>query len=111
MITLEDVVEELVGEIYDEFDRLPAHLTPAGNGWIVGGFVSLDKLLETTGIELRRLSEKPVYTLNDWIVERLDHPRGGDDVKADGCRVLVRKTRHVHVHEAYVERLEPIEAD
>jgi putative hemolysin len=111
LITLEDVVEELVGEIYDEFDRLPAHLVQTGKGWIAGGFVSLSKLRETTGIELRYLSEKPIYTLNDWILEHLEQPpRGGDEITAQNCRVLVRKTRHTLVQEAYLERLETAEA-
>lgn len=109
MITLEDVVEELVGEIYDEFDRLPAHLTPLGQGWIAGGFVSLVRLLSTTGINLQPVSEKPIYTLNDWIVERLGHPpRGGEEVEADGCRVMVRKVRNIHVQEAFLSQIEPV---
>ncbi|MFO1064198.1 MAG: hemolysin family protein [Pirellulales bacterium] len=108
MITLEDVVEELVGEIHDEFDRMPTHITPTGQGWICGGFVSLATLRETTGIELPLNSEKPIYTLNDWITENLEHPpRGGDEILLDGASISVRKTRNILVQEAFVQRRSP----
>ena len=41
MITLEDILEELVGDIQDEYDRLPVHAVPSGWAWVVGGGVSL----------------------------------------------------------------------
>lgn len=104
LVTLEDIVEELVGEIHDEFDRMPSHLMQAGEGWIAGGFVSLSQLRERANIELPVLSEKPIYTLNDWIVERLGRPpRGGDRVDAGANEILIRKTRHILVQEAFID--------
>jgi hypothetical protein len=46
MIAQEDIFEELVGDIQDEFDRLPRHISPAGHQLVVGGGVHLGQLRE-----------------------------------------------------------------
>jgi putative hemolysin len=105
MITLEDIIEELVGEIHDEFDRIPTHLNRAGDGWIAGGFVSLNQLRDVAGIDLEPIGDKPLYTLNDWVVESLGRPpQGGESLKSRECNITVRKTRNVMVQEAYLVR-------
>lgn len=103
MITLEDIIEELVGEIHDEYDHIPSHLNKAGDGWIAGGFVSLNQLRDVAGIDLKAIGDKPLYTLSDWVFESLGRPpRGGDSIKSDCYQIIVRKTRNVLVQEAYL---------
>jgi len=107
MITLEDVLEELVGEIQDEYDRMPAHVTPSGAAWVVGGGVPLARLAEATGIHLTSEgTSPPPRTLNEWAVARLGRPvRGGDVVREGDVSVTVRSVRRQQIHEAQVSRL------
>jgi putative hemolysin len=107
LVTLEDVVEELLGDIGDEYDKLPEHMVPSGPSWVVGGGVSPDRLSERTGYDLAaELPPGKVETLADWVAGHLGRePRGGDVLVRGGLRVAVRKVRRNRLLEAQVARV------
>ena len=103
MVTMEDVVEELVGDIHDEYDRLPTHVHPIGEGWIVGGGVARS-LARTMGAAVFPGADAK-WTLADW-VDRVRNvsARSDDTIRAGGVDVLVRKVRRNRVAEAVVHK-------
>jgi putative hemolysin len=108
LITLEDVLEELVGEIQDEYDRLPVHAMPSGWGWVVGGGLSLERLKEMSGIDLAAqppalVPEGGLRTVSDWVVGQTNgHFHSGDILDRGGVRLVVRKVRRQKVFEAQI---------
>jgi putative hemolysin len=86
IVTLEDLVEELVGEIQDEYDVDEGQPTQLqGDEMEVDGLLNLDEFAEQTGIEL---PEGPYETVAGFILAMLGHlPTEGEAVEVAG-RIL-----------------------
>jgi len=88
IVTLEDLVEELIGDIRDEYDVEQDHATrlPAGDVE-VDGLLNLDEFTEQTGIEL---PEGPYETVAGYVLAALgDLPSEGDSVQVAGRVITV----------------------
>ena len=98
--TLEDAVEELVGGVADEHDRLRVRVRPARDGtWIVPGGMRVDEVTGAAGIEI---PEGPDYeTVAGYVMLELGRiPAAGDEVRVEDARIVVER-----MHGRRVERM------
>ena len=92
LITLEDILEEIVGEIHDEYDENEEENIVAVNDreFIVEGSTSLDDLNDTLDLDL---DSEDYDSVGGFIIERLDRlPEAGDEIiTEEGIRMVVEK--------------------
>lgn len=117
VVTVEDLVEELVGEIADEFDPAavpdvgPVELTvPGGERTVlVDGVLRSDELVEQTGF---RLPEGPYETLAGFLMARLGHiPVAGETVEESGYEFTVVEVDRHRIEQVRVLRPEDPDDD
>lgn len=103
LVTLEDVVEELLGDLDDEFDPLPrTFYSPSEGIWIVGGGLPMTLLGRETRMPLPKRTE-PVAV---WFARMLKRPiRVGDVYRAGNAEFFVRKLRRGRVVEFMLKKM------
>ena len=107
IVTMEDLVEELIGDIKDEYDVDEAETTRHRGGDVeVDGLLNLDDFEDETGIEL---PEGPYETVAGYIMAQLGRlPVEGDSVDFEGHRLVVREVENRRVGRVLVTVVPPV---
>ena len=100
LVTLEDIVEELVGEIWDEHDEVIEEFKKQEDGsYLISCSADLTDLFDLFSIK----GECDANTISGWVMEQIGRvPEEGDHFVADGLDVTVTKVDHRRVLEIRV---------
>ncbi len=109
LVTLEDIVEELVGEIWDEHDEVIEEFKKQEDGsYLISCSADLTDLFDLFSIK----GECDANTISGWVMEQIGRiPEEGDHFVSDGLDVTVTKVDHRRVLEIRVEVLPQPEED
>lgn len=108
MLTLDDVLEELVGEIQDEFDTTEERfITVADGEYIVEGKLPLYELAERTDLEIEKQNVSTIGGYITTVLGRLPHEGEHVILEAYGYDALVTKTDGRRVVQAKLKRRDP----
>lgn len=103
LITLEDILEEIVGEIHDEYDENEEDFVQevSEREYIIEGSMNLDDLNDRLDLDL---NSEEYYSLGGFIIERLDRlPEAGDSiVTEEGIRMVVEKLDKNRIEKVHV---------
>ena len=102
IVTMEDILEELVGEIWDEHDEVVQDVVQLSDtAWRVSGGASLEDLRELFPIG----EEFDSVTVNGWVLEVLGHfPQPGDTFDYQGLHVTVERAARRKVEQIRIEK-------
>jgi putative hemolysin len=109
LVTIEDVLEEIVGEIHDEYDDEEPEIEqePGGRFW-VSGRLTLDELSELLGQDM---TGEDIATVGGLVYETFGRvPRPGESVQVGAYKMVVERIRRRRIERVYFERLQPASA-
>lgn len=104
LVTIEDVIEEIVGEIYDEFEPIQPRIQQIGESrYLVEANVELDELANQLGVKVSD-EDSAFETVAGYVMGKLTSiPRVGDRVPFGDYEMQVVEMRGRRVHRVYVQ--------
>lgn len=105
IVTLEDILEEIVGDIWDEHDDVEIDVREIGEGeYIVAGKANISKVFDEIGVDV----EPEALTVNGWAMEVLSRiPAVGDEFEADGLFAKVLNMNGRRIGNIKIVKLNP----
>ncbi|MBI1861819.1 MAG: HlyC/CorC family transporter [Deltaproteobacteria bacterium] len=104
VVTVEDVMEEIVGEIEDEYDVPPKLYRQIADGsYIVNARMEIDDLRENLGIPIER--DEEYQTLAGFLLKRMQKiPKKWESITIDGVEYVIQSATDRTVEEVYIIR-------
>ncbi len=107
LVTLEDLLEEIVGEIRDEYDEESEPVTDEGDGaWVFSGKVDIDELGDHLGVEIAR---EGFETVGGYLLARLGRvPSVGERLDVDDLAIEVLEAERRRVNKVRIRKREAV---
>jgi CBS domain containing-hemolysin-like protein len=113
IVTLEDIIEELIGEIWDESDEIEYEFTenPDGSFTVLGG-ADIDDMMEKTGIKIDP-EDYEGNTVGGFVLHKFGRiPSNHDMIELENARITVRSVKNRRIREVTIMKIErPPEED
>ncbi len=112
LIAMEDILEEIVGNIMDEYDVEEKHIRKTGaDSYVIDGFTSLEEISKTLGVEF---DVDNFETLNGFMISKLDRlPEKNEDFKTEvsGYEFSVSKVENRMISKVSVKKIDETKKD
>ena len=110
LVTIEDLLEEIVGEIRDEYDVEAEPIIEEGNGsYVFSAKVSFDQVRERLGIDVE---PEGFETVGGYVLTRLGRvPAVGETFELDGLIVEVLEAERRRIHMVRLRKAQPVQVD
>ncbi len=106
LITLEDVLEEISGDIPDQFEVSDPEITQQSDGsWLISGLMQIEEVNEALGTEL---NDENYDTIGGYVMGKLERiPTPGDEISAGGLHFRVKKVDGRRIDQLHILRGKP----
>jgi CBS domain containing-hemolysin-like protein len=107
LVTVEDVIEELVGEIRDEYDSEADPVVPeAEDTFVFSAKVGIDEMRERLGVEIE---DGSFETVGGYVLSRVGRvPATGERFTFDNLEIEILEAERRRIHKVRIHRLEPV---